>query len=331
MTPWTDCLRRPSRQDWTRSHWTVLTVLMQIHVLVNSVVMGRSRMTRMVITDLSVAITNGRDGQSASVFSSFVVGSVLGLRFKCQWKQGALSNSNHVRKTSFVLHLLRKSLSFLFVRPIAASWTKLQNRSHHSITMNIGRSLTNAKHLPLVSAVQSNTFSANVFQENHQLVNDWCLGWSFSDVAGCREFFVIFHLTENPIESRSGHATFLWEFFRCQPFQSACSLFNRFKRGKVVGEAVGLAFLILSGTKQTTFSFAMFDCGSQHSVFCFFDTVAIIVLSWTVKPMLQAVVQKTVQMPWKQHSLRKLRHAVAFAHLGAILDANDCNNPLQTP
>jgi len=69
--------------------------------------------------------------------------------------------------------------------------------------------LSNAEHLPLVLTVGSHTFSANVLQEDHQLMDDRSLGSSFSDVADCREFFEIFYLGKNPIESRSGHAIFL--------------------------------------------------------------------------------------------------------------------------
>ena len=46
--------------------------------------------------------------------------------------------------------------------------------------------------------------------------------------------------------------------------------------------------------------------------------------------MFQTVVQWTVQMPQKQHSLRKPRHGAAFARLGTVFDANDYDNPLRT-
>jgi len=36
-------------------------------------------------------------------------------------------------------------------------------------------------------------------------------------------------------------------------------------------------------------------------------------------------------MPHEQHSLRKPRHAVAFARLGTVFDANNYDNPLRTP
>jgi len=74
----------------------------------------------------------------------------------------------------------------------------------------------------------------------------------------------------------------------------------------------------------------MFDYGSQHSVFGFFDTVAVMVLSGTTKSVFQTVVQETIQMPQKQHSLRKPRHAVAFARFGTVFDANNYDNPLRT-
>jgi len=83
----------------------------------------------------------------------------------------------------------------------------------------------------------------------------------------------------------------------CQPFQFVCRLFDRFSGGEVVGEAVGSAFSILSGTKQMTFSFAAFDRGSQRCIFGFLDAVVVIVCTRTAKPVLQIVDQKTVQMP----------------------------------
>jgi len=188
---------------------TILRILMQIHVSTDSVVMGRSRMTRMATTNLSVAIANDHHGQSASVLSSFAVRSALRLRFKHKWKQGSVCDSNHIRKSSFLHHLLRKFLSFLLVWPIAASRTKLENRLHDSVATNIGGSLTNAEHLPLVFTVGSRTFSANALQEDHQLKDDRSLGSSFFLVADCREFFVVFNLSKDPVKGRSGHATFL--------------------------------------------------------------------------------------------------------------------------
>jgi len=88
----------------------IFRMLKQVHVAVNSVVVGRTMTTRMAAMDLSVVITNDHDGQSASVFSSFVVRSVLGLGFKGKWEQGAVGDSNHVRKSSFLLHFPRKFL-----------------------------------------------------------------------------------------------------------------------------------------------------------------------------------------------------------------------------
>jgi len=275
----------------------ILRVLTQIHASIDSVVMGRSRITRMVITNLSVVITNDHHGQSVSVLSSFVVRSVLHLRFKHKWKQGSASDSNHVRKSSLLHNLLRKFLSFLFVWPSVVSRTKLQNRSHDSVPINVRGSLTNAECLPLVLTVGSRTFSADVFQGNHQVMDDRCLWSSCFLVADCREFFVIFYLSKDPIEGRFGHATFLQELIWSQPRQCRCGLFNRFWRGKVVGEAVGSAFSISGGMKQVTFSFAMFDYGSQSCVFGFLDAVVVFVCTRTVKPMLQTVIHKTVQMP----------------------------------
>jgi len=72
------------------------------------------------------------------------------------------------------------------------------------------------------------------------------------------------------------------------------------------------------------------DCGSQRCVFGFLDAVVVFVCTGTVKPMLQTVVHKTVQMPQKHHLLRKPRHAVAFDRFGTVFDANDCDNPLRT-
>jgi len=62
----------------------------------------------MTATDLSVTITNDHDGQSTSAFSSSVVRCVLGLRFKGKWEQGAVGDSHHVRKSSFLLHFSRR-------------------------------------------------------------------------------------------------------------------------------------------------------------------------------------------------------------------------------
>ena len=123
----------------------ILWILIQIHVAVNSVVM--------VITDLSIVITNDHHGQSVSVFSSFVVGSALSLQFKGKWEQGSIRDSNHVWKPSLLHDLLQKFLSFLFVQLSVASGTKLQNRSHDSVPINVRSSLTNAQHLPLVLTV----------------------------------------------------------------------------------------------------------------------------------------------------------------------------------
>ena len=85
---------------------TILWILTQIHVAANSVVVRQPRTSRMTATNLSVAITNDHHGQSVSVLSSFAVMSVLSLRFKRKWKQGSVSDSNHVRKSSFLHHSL---------------------------------------------------------------------------------------------------------------------------------------------------------------------------------------------------------------------------------
>jgi len=74
----------------------------------------------------------------------------------------------------------------------------------------------------------------------------------------------------------------------------------------------------------------VFDYGSQCYVFGFLDAVVVIVCTRTAKPVLQTVVQKTVQVPQEQHLLQKPRHAVAFARFGTVFDANNYNNPLRT-
>jgi len=93
----------------------ILWILIQVHVAINSVVMGRSRISGMITMELLVKITNDHDGQSVSVFSSFVVRSIFGFQFKRKWNKvpSAIPTTfgNPVFFFTFLKSFFRSSLS----------------------------------------------------------------------------------------------------------------------------------------------------------------------------------------------------------------------------